>query len=209
MTSATTCTANITKKITGANAATFKDIVAKSREAIGEAYSAVGVVPDENGVLNIGVSFDGSWQRRGHSSHNGMVCVIDLLTGLPIDYEVLSNFCIKCQIRNDKPPAQAEYYEWKHKHSPNCLKKFNGTANAMEVECALRMRKRSVEDHKIRYTSLLCDSDSKCFDVNCEAKVYEEVEVTKEDCVNHISKCMGTYSKSISRPGIENHNRGK
>ena len=77
------------QKITEASAATFKDIVVKSRETIAEAYSAVGVVPDENGILNIGVSFDGSWQRRGHSSHNGMACVIELLTDLPIDYEVL------------------------------------------------------------------------------------------------------------------------
>jgi len=186
------------QKITEASAATFKDIVVKSRETIAEAYSAVGVVPDENGILNIGVSFDGSWQRRGHSSHNGMACVIDLLTGLPIDYEVLSNFCIKCQTRKDNPPAQAEYDEWKQKHSPNCPKNFNGTANAMEVECALRIWKRSVKDHKIRYTSMLCDGDSKSFDAICEAKVYGEVEVTKEDCVNHISKRMGTALRRLS-----------
>ena len=88
--------------------------------------------------------------------------------------------------------------EWKQKHSPNCPKNFNGTANAMEVECALCMWKRSVEDHKIRYTSMLCDGDSKSFDAICEAKVYGEVEVTKEDCVNHISKRMGTALRRLS-----------
>ena len=70
-----------------------------------------------------------------------MTFVIDLLTRLPIDYELLSNFCIKCLVRNENPPAQAEYNEWKEKHSPNCPKNFNGTANAMEVECAVCMRK--------------------------------------------------------------------
>ena len=186
------------QKIAEASAVTFKDIVVKSREAIAEAYSAVGVVQDEDGVLNIGVSFDGSWQRRGHSSHSGMACVIDLLTGLPIDYEVLSNFCLKCHITDENPPSQADYDEWKRKHSPNCPKNFNGTANAMEVECALRIWKRSVADHKIRYTSMLCDGDSKSFDAICEAKVYGDVKITKEDCVNHISKRMGTALRKLS-----------
>ena len=186
------------QKIAEASAVTFKDIVVKSKGAITEAYRAVGVVPDEDGILNIGVSFDGSWQRRGHSSHNGMACVIDLLTGLPIDYEVLSNFCIKCQTTDKNSLPQADYDQWKRKHSPDCPKNFNGTANAMEVECALRIWKRSVEDHKIRYTSMLCDGDSKSFDAICNSKVYGDVQVTKEDCVNHISKRMGTALRKLS-----------
>ena len=49
----------------------------------------VGEFPDQVGVLNIGVPFVGSWERRGHSSHSGIGVVIDLLNGLPLDYEVL------------------------------------------------------------------------------------------------------------------------
>ena len=186
------------QKIAEASADTFKDIVVKSKGAITEAYKAVGVVPDEDGILNSGVSFDGSWQRRGHSSHNGMACVIDLLTGLPIDYEVLSNFCMKCQTTDKNSLPQADYDQWKRKHSPDCPKNFNGTANAMEVECALHTWKRSVENHKICYTSMLCDGDSKSFDAICNSKVYGDVQVTKEDCVNHISKRMGTALRKMS-----------
>ena len=75
------------QEIAEANSSTFKDIVGKAREG-GKAYRAAGVVPDDNWVLSIGVFFDGSWQRRGHSAHNGMASVIDLLTGLPINHEV-------------------------------------------------------------------------------------------------------------------------
>ncbi len=185
-------------KIADASATTFSEIVGKSKEAIFEAYSAVGVVPDDDGILNIGVSFDGSWQRRGHSSHNGVACVIDLLTGLPIDYEVLSNFCLKCQLASENPPAPGDYEEWKQNHSPNCPKNFNGSANAMEVEAALRLWKRSVADHKLRYTAMLCDGDSKSFDAVCEAKVYGKVKICKEDCINHISKRMGTALRKLS-----------
>ena len=36
-------------------------------------------------VLNISVSFDGTWLTHGHSSHIGVGYVVDLLTGLCID----------------------------------------------------------------------------------------------------------------------------
>ncbi len=56
-------------------------------------------MPDKDGILDIAVSYDGTWQRRGvggHSLYNGAGPVIDLLTGLPLDYEVLCNFCHQC-----------------------------------------------------------------------------------------------------------------
>ena len=68
----------------------------------------------------------------------------------------------------------------------------------MEVGCASCMWKRSIEDHKIRYTSMLCDGDSKSFGAICEAKVYGEVDVTKEDCVNHIARRMGSILRRLS-----------
>ena len=68
------------------------------QQAIVKSYEEVGVKPDCEGILEIGVSYDGSWHKRGHSSHTGIGVVIDLLTGLPIDYEILSNFCQQCQL---------------------------------------------------------------------------------------------------------------
>ena len=56
-----------------------------SRESIVTAYNEIDKHPDENGILNFAVSFDGSWQKRGFTSHNGIGAVIDLRTGLPID----------------------------------------------------------------------------------------------------------------------------
>ena len=43
-------------------------------------------IPDHEGVLDIFVSIDGSWQKRGRTSHNGIVTVIDIITGLVLDY---------------------------------------------------------------------------------------------------------------------------
>ena len=41
-----------------------------------------GIIFGSDDVLDISVSFDGIWLTRGHSSHIGVGCVVDLLTGL-------------------------------------------------------------------------------------------------------------------------------
>ena len=114
-------------KIAKASSITFREIVAESREAIVKAYGEIGEYPDDNGILNIAVSFDGSWQKRGYTSHNGLGAVVDLMTGHLIDCEVLSNFCFKCKAAED----YEENPEWQSKHSANCPKNFDGMAGAI------------------------------------------------------------------------------
>jgi len=41
---------------------------------------------DADAVINISVSFDGTWQKRGFTSHYGIGVCIDIFTGLVIDY---------------------------------------------------------------------------------------------------------------------------
>ena len=91
------------------------------------------MVPDENGILNISIAFDGTWQRRGHFSHNGVGAVIELITGLPIDYEILRNFCLKGKIAEENPPNE----EAQEKHLQNCRKNFDGSANSNIVTSLL------------------------------------------------------------------------
>lgn len=70
----------------------------------------------ESEVLDIAVSFDGSWHKRGHTSNHGVGCVIELYTGLVIDYYcVLSKYCQHCAITKnelgERPPEFAIWYE--------------------------------------------------------------------------------------------------
>eukprot|EP00795_Rhopilema_esculentum_P011842 gene11842-2380_t len=95
-------------KVLEASKSCFKNVKEKSIDVLKQAYRDIGVVPDENGILNIFVSFDGTWQRRDHSSHNGTGAVIELITDLPIDYEILSSFCWKCKIAEDNPPNKTK-----------------------------------------------------------------------------------------------------
>lgn len=66
------------------------------RMAVYRKYEELGIVPDENGILNIEVSYDGSWLTRGHTSHIGMGFVVEIYTGFVLDMEVLSNYCQQC-----------------------------------------------------------------------------------------------------------------
>eukprot|EP00795_Rhopilema_esculentum_P016781 gene16781-8241_t len=175
---------------------TCEAIMKKSAKAIFQTYGEMGVKPDMHGVLNIGVSFDGTWQKRGHSSHNGAGAVIDLLTGLPIDSETLSNFCYKCTVGPNK--TDANYAEWFEKHKENCQKNYDGSANSMEMECAKRIWGRSINKYSLRYMTMLSDGDSKAHKELVRSKVYgDEYIVEKEECVNHVAKRMGTALNNI------------
>ena len=181
-------------RIQESSAETFKKIFERTRQAIQAAYGELGICPDEEGILNIGVSYDGPWQKRGFSSHNGMASVIDLVTGLPVDCEVMSNFCFKYKAAE----GEIEDEEWQAKHKQNCPKNFDGTAGAMEVEGAKRLWRRSVIKTKLRYTTILSDGDSKAFDAVAGLQVYGPgITIEKEDCINHVSKRMGTALRNL------------
>ena len=73
--------------------------------------------------------------------------------------------------------------------SSKCLKNYDGSANSMEVECALRMWQRSIEVNKLRYTTMLYDGDSKSFNAVAHEKPYgDQITIKKEDCINHAAK---------------------
>ena len=49
--------------------------------------------------VDITVSYDGSWHKRGHPSMYGVAAVIDIYTGLVVDYVVLSKFVLHALAR--------------------------------------------------------------------------------------------------------------
>lgn len=141
---------------------------------------------------NIAVSYDGTWMTRGHSSHIGIGAVIELFTGYVSDYVVLSNFCLGCEV-GPKPDSDG-YAEWKVTHQ--CQKNTDSKAGHVEVEAGLLFQ-RSLDRHGLRYTTILCDGDSRTFGAIKEAKVYGFINIEKEDCVNHVQKRMGTAVRNL------------
>ncbi|GFV21675.1 uncharacterized protein TNCV_1834531 [Trichonephila clavipes] len=62
----------------------------------------------------------------------------------------------------------------------------------MEQEAALKLLQRS-EDSGFRYTTLLSDGDAKTYQYLNTKEVYgPEIKLKKEECINHVSKRLGT-----------------
>ncbi|KAH7977652.1 hypothetical protein HPB49_003139 [Dermacentor silvarum] len=142
---------------------------------------------------NIAVCFDGSWMTRGHSSHIGVGAVVELFTGYILDYVVLSNFCLGCEV---VPKPGTEFYEqWREAH--RCQKNTSSKSGQMEAEAGLILFERSLERRNLRYTTVLCDGDSRTYNAIKDAKVYGFIDVQKEDCTNHVQKRMGTALRNL------------
>ena len=69
----------------------------------------------------------------------------------------------------------------------------------METHAASIMFKRSVETLGLRYTTLVGDGDSKAYDTVKEEMPYgPEYPIIKEECINHVSKRLGTALRNLT-----------
>ncbi|XP_077500388.1 uncharacterized protein LOC144111119 [Amblyomma americanum] len=169
-----------------AAAKNFSDAVA----AVRTVYSEM----DPTFNNNITVVYDGTWLTRGHTSHIGVGTVIGFYTGLVLDCVVLSNRCHGCTMGPKE--GNDGYQEWKASHI--CQKKNTDVKSGrMEVEASLILFRRSLQKHGLRYTNIVCDGDSRTFLALCEDKTYGFIPFTKEDCVNHVKKRMGTALRAL------------
>ena len=75
----------------------LNDHLAAVRAIVRKQYIWEGYADQNDEKVDIAVSFDGTWQKRGHTSHNGIGIAIDLLTAYVVDFEVLSNICVHCE----------------------------------------------------------------------------------------------------------------
>ena len=92
---------------------------------------------DKNQTLDVAVSFDGTWAKRGFTSLTGVVFAISVDSGDVLDYTVLSKACQKCSLKQSQCEGDDEQFpEWRREHlaSGDCDLNFNGSSPAMEAE---------------------------------------------------------------------------
>ena len=146
----------------------------------------------KNETLDIAVSCDGTWARRGFQSLYGMVSAIHVNTGKVVDYEMKSKVCFKCRAKKELDPTSQEYIEWMEAHGPKCSANFNKSSKAMESQGAVDMWGRSERKHKLRYVDFVGDGDCSSHRDVVKSKPYGvETVVRKVECVGHIQKRMG------------------
>ena len=154
------------------------------------AYEVLGHMPDSDGILNIAVSYDGSWHTRGFRSHTGIASVIEVVTGLVLDYITMSNYCHGCEL--GPKPTDPHYTEWEAAHQPDCQKDVTCSSGAMETKGATILWSRSIDLHKFRYIEMLSDGDAKSYNALVKSNIYDGIDITKIECTNHVAKRMGT-----------------
>lgn len=137
--------ANLVKEMAKVKA---QEALEKSRKATVEYYRAnypecVG----EDGVVNIDVSYDGPWHKRGHTSKYFFGVVIGGHVGCVIDYITLCSECEPCtkkqNLVKNKQWTQEKYNRWYGKHAPECDINYKGTSGSMKPVTAKRLWSRS------------------------------------------------------------------
>ncbi|XKL59926.1 hypothetical protein PGB90_000942 [Kerria lacca] len=147
---------------------------------------------------DIDVAFDGSWQKRGPNSLNGVITATSVHTGRVIDCEILSKFC-KCESR------------MQNIHVDDCVANYSGTSGGMEVEGVLKIFDRSLSQYNVQYKNYLGDGDSRAFKAVCEKQPYgSNYEINKLECIGHVQKRMGTRLRGLKKKlGSEKLSDGK
>ena len=110
-------------------------VAVKSMKAAAKEVCVLKKSEDGTNAINCGVSCDGTWQRRGHSSLNECFSGMLIDTGKVLDVKELSTFCKECSHYEKLDKNSVEYLKWKLGYK-NCKATFKCCAPAMELEVA-------------------------------------------------------------------------
>ncbi|CAH2100864.1 unnamed protein product [Euphydryas editha] len=159
----------------------------------------------ERPILNLKVSGDGTWKKRGFKSMYGVTTLIGYYSGKVVDLRrvarnlVKSSYCASC-VRWKSKTNTEEYREWFEEHEPNCQENHHGSSGAMEVQAVKEMFSRSEELFGVKYGNYIGDGDSKTFKGILDLNPYgDEFQVVKSECIGHVLKRMGTRLRETKK----------
>ena len=95
---------------------------------------------DEDTVINIPVSFGGTWSRRGYTANHGIGFVISAATGKVLDYKVISKVCNTC-IQKKSSLNEHDFEQWAENHT--CRGSFGGSSASMKMRGRSRVGVRT------------------------------------------------------------------
>ena len=104
-------------------------------------HDLVGVPHDE--VIDVCVTWDGTWSKRGFTALYGVVVVASWDSGQVLDCELLSKYCRECAFHEHLNKDSDEFELWWEEHRESCDANYTGSSPAMEATGALRIWQRS------------------------------------------------------------------
>ena len=114
------------------------------RSAVEEIKEVENMEENDDEVHNTIISTDGTWQKRGFSSRNGVVSIISSTTGKCLDYRVKTKTCKACAYWKGKTGMKAEGFRRIHK----CPLNHTTSSGAMEADGVLECFNSSVSKRK-------------------------------------------------------------
>eukprot|EP00795_Rhopilema_esculentum_P000086 gene86-9701_t len=151
---------------------------------------------NEEGPVNCSVSIDGTWQRRGHASLNGVVTAIAKESGKCVDFQVKSKICKACE-KWKQLKGTEKYDAWKAAHK--CPINHKGSSGAMESAGAVEIFRRSIPFLNLRFTGYIGDGDSNSYASVVADAPYDSIDIRKLECVGHVQKRMGTRLRNLRK----------
>ena len=151
------------------------------------------LMADHAQIEDCQVAIDGTWQKRGFASLNGVV-IATSCEGKVIDYQVLSKNCKSCQIWSSKK-GTPEYDSWKEEHQ--CKVNHTKSAGAMEAVGAVNIFCESIEKYKLRYLKYIGDGDTESFVKVVQTRPYGDLLPIKLECVGHVQKRLGARLRKL------------
>jgi hypothetical protein len=149
--------------------------------------TAFEAVKENSDDTDIAAAFDGTWQKRGFTSLNGVVTVTSFDTGKVLDVEVLSKYCQGCTKHNNRGHE-------------GCVKNYVGSSGGMEAAGITKIFERSQRERGVRYTKFLGDGDSSSYPTIRDAKPYgDDVNIKKLECKGHIQKRVGCRLSTLKQ----------
>jgi hypothetical protein len=159
-------------------------------KAVEEAVE-INVSDDGTTSRDLSIGIDGTWQRRGFSSLNGVVSVSSFDTSKILDVEILTKYCHTCSTTKARGKKVGHHF---------CDKNFEGSSGSMEVAGAKNVFSRSVATRNVRYKYYLGDGDCKGFSSVVESKPYGSTfNIEKLECVGHVQKRMGGRLRKLRK----------
>ncbi|GFS87877.1 uncharacterized protein TNCV_4084291 [Trichonephila clavipes] len=123
--------------------------------------------------------------------------MIDLLLGLSWLLKLGRNAALNANTQNLVWEKIQQNYMCYLCHISLCAINHKGSSRAMEQEAALKLWQIS-EDNGFRYTTLLSDGHAKTYQYLNTKEVYgPEIKIKKEECINHVSKRLGTSLRKV------------
>ena len=173
------------------------EVAEKSRNAAAKQLLEV----EEEG--EIAVTFDGTWQRRGHPSLNGVFTAVSWSTGKVIDVHTSDKYYHQCSMWDAKRKAgtisAASHALFLQQHEGSCSANTTRSSPGMESEAAQIIWCRSTQRRGLKYTTYIGDGDCKGFKEVCAAKPYGETVVKKAECTAYVQKCLGKGLRDLKK----------